>query len=301
MKFLIIPTEDFVLSEKTEVSTVASAGSSVAITVKNNNGYAVDDYIILKERGNEQSHIAKITVITDNNKMTVDTLKFDLKVGDTITKIAFNQRKVYGCATEDGTYVEITSDGSPKNIETDNPNGTPFEYSGSTYEYFKATYYNATTTDVTDQEATPVILGTQSDRYCTIYQIKRQAQLTENPYISDEDIESKRKQAENEIDSTIFAKYDLPLSEIPAIIQNACILLAAGYIDYQEFGQDGQGVKWLGEARGILKNITKGKQKLLDSDSDELTTKGLGRLAGYPNASTEDTENDRKFTMNEEF
>jgi len=62
-----------------------------------------------------------------------------LAIGDEITKIAFNQRKLYGCATEDGTFVFIET----KDIAVDNPQGTYFSYTGD-YEWFKATYYNET-------------------------------------------------------------------------------------------------------------------------------------------------------------
>jgi hypothetical protein len=79
--------------------------------------------------------------------------------------------------------------------------------------------------------------------------------------------------AENEINSVLFSKYVLPLSTVPAIIENCCTLLAAGYMDYQEFGSEGEGVKWLGEARGILNSIKKGVQVLLDEDGNELAKK----------------------------
>jgi hypothetical protein len=59
------------------------------------------------------------------------------------------------------------------------------------------------------------------------------AGLAGNPRYSDARIETKRKQAENEINSAIAAKYVLPLEEVPALLGQICELLAAGYIAHE--------------------------------------------------------------------
>ena len=302
IKIFIAPTENFVMEEKSKINTDVSTGDSVTLVLESNQGFAENDYVIVKTPGSEQSHICKINAaVAGNTDIQVDTLKHALKVGDIVQKILYNQRKFYGCATEDGIFVEIVSDGSPKDIEVDNPNGTILEYTGSTYLYFKATYYNSTTTDETEIADAIASLGGESDRYCSIYAIKRQAGLVENQYVSDADIERKRSAAENEIDSAIGHLYSLPLTEIPALIENTTLLLAAGYLDYQEFGSESGGVKWLGEARGILKNITSGKRRLLGSDKIELTRLAASRLKGYPDSSCEDEDDDRIFSVKDSY
>ena len=302
IKIFIAPTENFVLEEKSEIVTDVSAGNDATLVLENNQGFVENDYVVVKTPGKEQSHICKINaVVSGNTDIQVDTLKHALKEGDVAQKILYNQRKFYGCETEDGTFVEIVADGSPKDIEVDNPNGTILEYTGSTYLYFKATYYNSTTTSETVIADAKAILGSESNRYCSIYAIKRQAGLVENPYVSDVDIERKREAAENEIDSAIGHLYSLPLSEIPALIENTTVLLAAGYLDYQEFGSESGGVKWLGEARGILKNIEKGTRRLLGSDKAELTRLSGGRLKGYPDSDCEDEDCDRIFSVEDEY
>ncbi len=123
--------------------------------------------------------------------------------------------------------------------------------------------------------------------------------MTNNPYITDERLEQKRKQAENEINSALAARYVLPLSEVPAIITQVAETLAAGYIAYEEYGGDGEGGKWLGEGRAILKAIMTGKQLLLNSDYTELPrVVSSGRLSGYPNATDTD---EAKFGMNDRY
>ena len=154
-------------------------------------------------------------------------------------------------------------------------------------------------TDTADAEAAE---GDESNRYTSIYNIRKAAGMVDNTYITDGYIETKRKQAENEINSAIFSRYLLPLDEVPALIENICTKLASGYINYEELREDGEGKKWLGEARALLKAIKEGKQLLLGSDYTELATQTrTDTLRGYPDSTTDDTDDDRKFTVSEKF
>ncbi|MCK4454527.1 DUF1320 family protein [Candidatus Parcubacteria bacterium] len=295
MKTLNAPIEEFIKTVKTEIAADVAAGSDKAVTVENANEFAVNDYAVLGIKGKEVSEIAKITVVSGNT-ITFGTLALAHKDGDPITKVLFNQRKLYGCATKTGTFVLIET----KDIEVDSPQGTYFEYTGD-YIYFKCTYYNEHTTEESSIDDAVAVLGGESDRYCSIEAIKKQAGLLENPYTNNADVERKRNTAESEIDSAIGHIYSLPLSEIPALIENITILLAAGYLDYQEFGSESGGVKWLGEARGLLKKIEKGTMRLLGSDKSELTRLSGGRLKGYPDTSCEDEDCDRIFSVEDEY
>lgn len=305
MKNLIAPTEDYVKVERTKLDADVTAGSNVSLTLENNDGLSQYDYIVIGYEGLEIAELEQINAaVSGSTAVQVATLKFDHKKGEPVVKYRYNQRKFYGCATEAGTYVELTSDGSPKDIEADDPQGTLLEYTGSDYTYFKATYYNEQTGDETDVDDAEAVLADESKRYASLYEIRRQAGLTDVYTVSDERIEKKRKQAENEINSVLFAKYSLPLSEVPDLITNICLLLAAGYLDYEEYAQDGEGKKWLGEARGILKSIAKGTQLLIGSDGSELGRAGstVGRLKGYPDNSIEKGDSDyRKFEIGQTF
>jgi len=302
MKTFNAPTEDFVRLARTTLSSDAAAGSSVALTVDNNNGIAQDAYVVIGTEGSEKAEIQRVSAaVTPGTGITVATLTH--KAGETVTVFRYNQRKFYGSLTVDGSYTEITAAGSPKTIGVDNPQGTMFEYSGNEgYAWFKSTYFNSTEsieTDIADSVAVP---GDQSGRYSTIYAIRKHAGLAGNPFYSDERIEAKRKQAENEIDSVLYSKYTLPLAEVPAILNNVCELLAAGYLDYEEFGGDGEGVKWLGSARGILKSIQEETQRLIGSDGQELATKELASaVQSYPDTVNNDDGPSQKFSMRQVF
>lgn len=299
MKHLIAPTEPAIKSETGIITANATAGSNVTISVANADGLSTNDYVAIGVEGSELCELAKVSGVT-NTSFTVGTLKFNHVAGEPFTKYLFNKRKFYGATTATGSYTELVADGSPKDIHVDDPQGTPFEYTDTTYTYFKATYYNSTTATETDLADSEAVLADETLRYASIYAIRKHAGLVGNPFYSDYRLETKRKQAENEIDSAILARYTLPLAEVPPLISQICELLAAGYIDYEEFGSDGQGVKWLGEARALLKNIVNGDRALIgaaktvlaeQTDPDQLPS-------GYPN----DPDTDEPvFAMSDKF
>src|SRR5690606_34610268 len=157
-----------------------------------------------------------VTTVT-NDTITVATLKFNHQSGEPFVVFGYNQRKFYGAENATGSYSELTGDGSPKDINVDDPQGTFLEYTGTTYTHFKATYFNSTTTEETDLADSNAVAGDESTRYAGIYGIRKHAGLAGNPRYSDLRIEDKRKQAENEIDSALAARYVLPLTEVPAL------------------------------------------------------------------------------------
>ncbi len=262
----------------------ADAGSDVDLVLENNDGLGEDDFIVIGYQGNELCEMQQVSDTDGDTGVEVATLKFNHKKGEPVVKFSFNKRKFYGATSADGEFTELTGDGSPKPIQVDDPMGTLFEYTGSTYTYFKSTYFNSETSEETDIDDAVAVLADESARYADLYAIAKHAGLAGNSRYSQSYTEDKRKQAENEIDSVLIGPYVLPLSEIPGLIRRICILLAAGYIDYEEFGKEGEGVKWLAEARALLKQIADGRQRLIGSDKTELErNEKVDVLSGYPN------------------
>lgn len=301
MKTLLAPVEDFIKLERSELAADVSAGSNVTLTLINNDGFSDDDFIAVGYEGNELCELEQINqAVTAGTTVRVATLKFNHKKGESVIRYRYNKRKFYGATSATGTYSELTADGSPALIQVDDPMGTRLEYTGlEGYTYFKSTYYNSETTDETALADSEAVLADESLRYASLYAIRKHAGLAGNPRYSDGRLEVKRKQAENEINSVLAAKYVLPLAEVPALLGQICELLAAGYIDFEEFGKEGEGVKWLGEGRALLKAIQKGTQLLIGADGTELerNTK-VGVLDGYPN--DEDTD-EANFSMADRY
>lgn len=302
MKRITAPTDPSIRIELGYLDSDVSPGSNVSLTLKNNDGLSQYDYIVIGYEGSELCEMQQINgVVTAGTLVQVATLKFAHKKGEPVIRYRYNRRKFYGSTTATGTYTELTGDGSPVQIQVDDPQGTSIEYTGSTYTYFKATYYNSQTTTETDLAESLASDADETNRYASLYAIRKHAGLYDNPFYSDFRLEMKRKQAENEIDSMIYAKYSLPLSEVPALISYVCELLGAGYIDFEEFGAEGEGVKWLGEARAILKDIKNGTRILIGSDGvEESRRENVGRVAGYPD-DTASSDEGYMFTRDKQF
>lgn len=300
MKRLIAPTSPDIKIESTRLAADATAGSNVTLTLENNDGFSENAYVVIGHEGGELAELQQVNqAVSGGTQIRVATLKFNHQEGEPVTVYRYNQRKFYGATSKAGTYTELTGDGSPKTIQPDDPQGTALEYTGSTYIFFKATYYNSTEDEETDVDEAEAFEGDESNRYASLWAIRKHAGLAGNPNYSDFRLETKRKQAENEINSALAGRYVLPLSEVPPLIGQICELLAAGYIDYEEFGKDGDGKSWLGEGRALLKSIQKGTQLLISAEGTELTrvTHG-GKIAGYPD--DEDTD-EAQFSMSQTF
>ena len=78
--------------------------------------------------------------------------------------------------------------------------------SGNYCIFFKATYYNSQTSEETDTDDAEAVEADESSRYTSIYNIRKAAGMVDNPYLTDGYFETKRKQAENEINSAIFSR-----------------------------------------------------------------------------------------------
>lgn len=312
MKVLIAPTDEFIRLAKSSLSAdVAAGASNVALAVYGNEGMANSQYVAIGYEGSDTCEIQQINAaVTPGTAIQVVALIFAHKQDEPVRVFRYNDRKFYGSTSLGGSYAELTSSGSPKPIAVTDPQGTMLEYTGDEgYTYFKSTYWNSTTSDETDIADAIAVLADESVRYCSIEAIKRQAGLLDNPFVTDAMVETYRLRAENEVNSYLYQRYVLPLvnettsaPEVPFIVENATTLLAAGYMDYREYGKDGEGVKWLGEARGLLKSIQNGVQRLLGTDMIEFQQKALTQgINSFPNSSDPCDPSAPKFTMNQQF
>lgn len=308
MKVLLAPTEDFIKRERSSTAEDTLLGDSVSVPIQNSDNFLANDFVVLGWEGSEQAELAQIVEVVGNS-IVIDTLRLAHSSGEPIRKYRYNKRKFYGGATATGMFSELTSQGSPILIQVDDPQGTFLEYAGGEgYLYFKSTYWNSYTSEESNIADANTVLADESLRYCSLYAIRKQAGLTENPFITDGTIETYRKRAENEVNSYLYSRYILPLqnslgnTEIPFLLENCTTLLAAGYADYQEFGVSGEGVKWLGEARAVLKAVQVGTQRLIDSTYVEFTQKTLTQgVTSYPDTIDDINGPAQYFAMGQRF
>ena len=185
MRQFIAPTEDFIKTYRTYLDGDFAAASD-SINVDDNAGLANNDWLLIGFEGSSQAELVRIIEdVVPGEALAITETLFKHTADEPVQKFAYDQRKFYGCTTVDGSYTELTGYGSPTNINVTDPSGTLFEYNGMEgYLFFKATYYNSNSDVETDIADSNAIGSDQTGRYCTIYDIRNQAGLTKNPYIT---------------------------------------------------------------------------------------------------------------------
>lgn len=289
-----IPNDRFIFTEKTRTTAAVAVGAS-SISVKDTTNFAVNDYIMLGYEGEETTEIIKVAAITDKTTLgiTGSLATFAHVKNVPVTKMLYNQIKLYGCATKTGTYVV----GNTYTIEVDDPLGTYVEYTGSTYLYFKRTYYNATTAVETAQADSLIWEAetsekqvTDSGKYCTLAGIRKEAGFENNTNISDDRIDLARMRATSLINSHLIRNYTLPLSEVPELIRLICEKLAASYLLQEEYGADSRdtdknGYKKAEPVMQMLKDLQTKTIILIDADGDPMDS-DTNSVRFYPDNDT---------------
>ena len=292
MNRVSISNPDLSKQENTELSTSASAGSTVALAVENNQGFSADDLLVIPQQGNEQSEKCQVSSVATNNTITVATLKFAHLAGVKIVKTPYDQVILYSCATEDGTYVAV---GTWVDINFDDLVTYIDHSAGVAATWYKAEFKNSVSG--AESGVSTAFQVTADVHYCTLNQVLEEAGMIGNRFIAPERVSRLRANAESEVKGSISGRYSLPLSEIPEIVRDATKLLAAGRLLWQEFGTDAEGTVNDGaakikEGRWILKDIRDGGIVLLDSDDVELTRAGSRGVSGWPDTTTKDADDD---------
>lgn len=278
MNILVAPIEQVVLGEKTFFSADEAVGQ-ITLSVINAQGFSIGDFVILGIRGEEKAEVRRITsVATDLKAITVDTATdFEHQKNDTIVHIRYDKRKFYRSATKTGTFAHLTNEGSPVNIEVDNPEGTEFEdTSGGPSDFYKVTYFNSflsTETSLVDADATQ---ADGTEHHTSIFKIKEEAGFKNNPHIDIELVFRYRVEAEAQAEGAVVGKYQLPFAAQPKIFQQIVTLLSAGLLLSKEYGMEADveisktGQRKIERAEELLQKIRDDKILLIDVDGNEL-------------------------------
>jgi len=285
MQLLVAPLEEFVLGEKSTFSSDEEAGQTI-LSVDNNQGFTANDYVILGRIGSELSEVSQVSS-TSTNSITTATTLFKHYSGSPIQILRYNQRKFYRSTSENGTFTHLSGEGSPVNIQVDAPEGTDFEdSSGDLSSWYKATYYNSTTTIETDISDAIAVKAGDAESYTSIFKIRQEAGFEDNDYISSELINRYREEAQMQVDGSIAIAYSLPLSTIPKMVTHITTLLAAGLLLSKEYGLEADvdvsktGQRKIERAEELLQRIVDGKLLLIGTDGAELSKKSSYKVSG---------------------
>ena len=293
MQILLAPVEDIVLGEKTYFSADETAEQTV-LSVENPQGFAANKYVVLDIIGSESAELLKISS-TSTNTITLTTATVIAHDKDApIQIIRYDQRKFYRSSTETGTFTHLSAEGSPVNIQVDQPEGTEFEdSSGTSSSWYKSTYYNSTTLSESALADAIAVKAGDADHYTSIYKIKVEAGFQNNAYIGSDLVDRYRTEAEAQAEGAVIGLYSLPFSSTPKIFQHIVTLLSAGLLLSKEYGLEADvevsktGQRKIERAEELLEKIRDSKIRLVGEDGDEVDQRS-GVMASSNNVYDED-------------
>jgi len=308
MQVLIAPNESFILSEKTSFNAEEAVAQTV-LSCENASGFSVGDYVVLDTIGSELAEIRKISEIASDLSTITMTAATNFKHAKDapITLIRYNKRKFYRSTSETGTYIHLSSEGSPIDIQVDKPEGTEFEdTTGEISSWYKATYWNETSGEETSVDSAIATKAGDAEEYTSIFKIKSEAGFIENDYITTEIVGRYRDEAQAQIDGTIVMAYSLPFSTIPKLITHISTLLSAGLLLQKEYGVENDsdisksGKAKIDRAEILLQKIIDNDLLLVNSSGDALTKKTTMKVSGSNAYSSDKVDKGEMFNLNDE-
>ncbi len=310
MNFNAVIEPDVAITERSELRTDISAGVTV-IPVKNASKFTGNKYLCIGTLGQETSELRKIVNLSEVNKtVTIDSATYYAHYqDDPVCQFSYNKRKFYRYNSTSGSWEHLSSEGSPKDIEVDNPQGTFFEDSeGTQDDIYRATYLSiADNVESSIEDAISIAGGGVSTDLISLYRIRYSAGFKENYQIEDSYIDQYRQDAQGEVWAALRLRYTFPLTKNSSFLRNIVRDLAVGFIWLDQYAGNpdkvGSAERRIEEARKRLNLLAKGTYMLYDetNDTDQSETGKGGGLSYFPDGNTDDTDDERIFKLSDEF
>lgn len=270
---------------------------ATTLLVRNTGGIVVNSYIVLGTPGAESTELVQIATVPNSTSFTlVAAAKFNHFRFDPIQQLFGNQIKIYSAPNVDGTQpidtVFTALAGGQFAMFYDQSSTNYTDAAGSAAIWYKFTYLNTTTSGETALGDSGAARGGGYATYCTIDNIRDQASLQGNRWITDAQIANKRAIAQAEIDSELSGVYAVPfIAPINALIADLTARLASGLILSDSYGMNSAGTSQdgnerLAEAREILQRIKTKSLVLTDVKGNETDNYGTNTVQSWPNATT---------------
>lgn len=279
--------------ETTQLSASVLSGQKIA-NVVNSQGIDINNFYVLGELGSELSELAKLNTKTGNALTALVNYTNSHLDGNSVTKLFGEKIKLYRALNINGS-IPLDSDFSllaTIDIDVDQYSTIYTDTLGGINYWYKKTYFNSVTSEETDLSSSIAIRGGDNSYYCTIDEVRIEAGLTRNKYITDEDIYTKLVSAESEVNMSLTAGgYHLPLTTVPPVIKNATLLIAAGYLLLKNYGPESTGTNKdanlkLTEGRKLLTKI-ENAGGIVNGETGENLSRA-SRIGGYPDNTAED-------------
>jgi hypothetical protein len=275
--------------------------------------YVVGQYIVVGPLGTELAELKIIQSIDDATHMTFTTpLALKHFRFDPLTALNGNQIRIYRAANVDG---HVPADSSftvlgTVGIATNQMITLYVDQTGDSNWWYKSTYYNTVTTYETSLAESTVARGGGYNFYCSIYEIRKSAGLLGNQYITDAEIDAKRKEAQDEINAALSGMYNVPFQPpVDSMITGITRLMAAGKLLNDEYGpgtapMSGEGAKKLNDAMVMLNLIDSRQYILNDITGQSLLSPNSQSSKSFPDKNTalqngQPSGSDRNFRMSD--
>lgn len=297
------------ITAQSVVALPANAGQKV-VKVDNPESFITNGFVVIG-RG-ENAEMGQINSITGQNLNLIEDLQLDHIRDESVTQLLGNTIRFFRAPNTDGSRpasdqfsilatVEIT----PDQMAT-----TYLDNDGGANYWYKFIYYNDfNDNDYTDLDDAIAVRGGDSGYYCKISDVRLEAGMKDNPWITDDEVLQKLVGAQGEVNSALRrGGYTLPLVDVPDMVAHATRLLAAGYLLLADYGPDQNGLtkdgnSKIAQAREILRGIAEG-ETALTVGNEVVTAKAGHGVSGFPRSvDLEDspTGRPRSFTSDMEF
>jgi hypothetical protein len=128
-------------NEQSDFSQPASVGDT-SLVVQNSVGFAVNDYLVLGNPGDESTEIVKIASISTNTIGLVSAMKQSHTIDSSVANFPYNQFKVYSSTLQTGPFTLLNT----IDMKVDNPLGTQYnDATGTSTTWYEVSFYNSTT------------------------------------------------------------------------------------------------------------------------------------------------------------
>ena len=291
----------------TRITADANAGDQ-QVSVDSTEGYNPGDFIVLGPRGTDLAEPLTILTIVDNTTIQFSTtLRLHHDQYDNVTSLFGDQIQIYISPNVDNTQPDDTTFmtvGVPFNI-TVYESSTAFNDNTPGDNWYKFAYYNSVTQIQTDL-SNSFAARSGVVQYSSTDDVRWAAGYGNNMWITDAQIDTKRKQAQAHIDGVLQSAYTVPFpSPVNATIEKICTQLTAAYVQQDDYGIFSSGNAKDGEARekraeAMLQAVNARDEIIVDYNGDNIALPGADSTQGYPTSDENDYSdngNNRIFDM----
>lgn len=277
--------------------------SQAQVQVTDVSEFTVGSYVIIGALGQDGSETRIIQSLDDASHMTFSqSLALPHSRFDPVTVLSGDKIKVYSAPNVTGLPPSL--DTSTFSLVTT----VPILFSemftlvtdpvGGSNTWYAFTYLNSTNGYETNLAESQAIRGGGYDYYCSTYDIRKAAGFIDNPYVTNADIDAKRKEAQDEIDGALQGMYDVPFQPpINAMVSGMTRLLAAGLLLMENPGAAGmssaiyqQGMNFAQDARTMLNQIVTRKRFITNAIGQQTLDPNSKVSKSWPNVTTDQTD-----------